>query len=93
MSELHTSQEAAPLVGPDGLGLCCCHGHLDGLTLEEMAALGAPCPTATFIAARIAEAKAEAWDEAVATVRLYPGGMGLSCGPSPYREPSIRNEP
>jgi hypothetical protein len=41
MSELHTSQEAAPLVGPDGLGLCCCHGHLDGLTLEEMAALGA----------------------------------------------------
>jgi hypothetical protein len=47
---------------------------------------------AKIIAARVAEAKAEAWDEAVATVRLYPGGMGLSCGPNPYREPRFRNE-
>lgn len=26
--------------------MCCCHGHLDGLTEHEMKALGAaPCPT------------------------------------------------
>jgi len=39
----------------EGLRFCCCHGHLDGLTLGEMAALGAPCPTAAHLAARLAD--------------------------------------
>lgn len=36
--------------------LCCCHGHLDGLSLDEMRALGAPCPTEKAVQERMAQA-------------------------------------
>lgn len=32
------------------LRLCCCPGHLDGLNLDEMAALGAPYPMESMLA-------------------------------------------
>lgn len=40
-----TEPTALELIEREVVRLCCCHGHLDGLSVEEMADLGAFCPT------------------------------------------------
>lgn len=67
----------------DALRLCCCHGHLDGLTLDEMAAIGAPCPTAAYVRERMAEAYDDGYDACVSdgTPQLHNG--------NPYRDDDV----
>jgi len=80
-------------ITPEQRALCCCHGHLDGLSLDEMAAMGAPCPTAAFVQ----ECKAQAWDEGYEkghrNARVeHKNYSGRWPEPNPYRDLAERGE-
>lgn len=69
----------------DPYRLCCCHGHLDGLSLDEMRALGAPCPTEKAVQERVAQA----WDECARESHdlgwLHDWALSDLTGRNPYR--------
>lgn len=68
----------------DGLALCCCHGHLDGLTLAQMRDEGAPCPTEAHWSARVAAAYNEGVLAQREATRAVGGDVGQVVKVNPY---------